>query len=112
SLFDAESGRPAGEVPGDFAGHFVLVWGSDGAGAYLRTRAMPLRVTRVDLATGRAAPHAGPRLEGRTGVASVGALALSPDGKAYAYSPHEVRSRLFLVEGLAAPPAGSAGAAQ
>ncbi|MCU0682482.1 MAG: protein kinase [Polyangiaceae bacterium] len=104
-FFEAESGRLAGEVPGAFAGTTALVWGSDGGSAYLRTRAMPVRIVRVDLATGRASPHPGPRLEGRAGVASVFALAMAPDGRSYAYSPHEVRSRLFLVEGLGAPPA-------
>ncbi len=104
-VFDAADGRPAGEVPGDFEGAFVLVWGAGGESAFLRTRAMPTRVLRVELATGRVSPHPGPRLEARAGVASVFALALTPDGRAYAYSPHEVRSRLFLAEGLAAPPA-------
>jgi eukaryotic-like serine/threonine-protein kinase len=103
-FFEAEGGRLVGEAPGTFAGLTVLAWGP-GDVAFLRTRAMPARIVRVELATGQLSPHLGPKFEGRAGLASIFALAVSPDGKSYAYSPHEIRSRLFLAEGLGGPAA-------
>ncbi|GMU10208.1 protein kinase domain-containing protein [Corallococcus caeni] len=97
---------PAGEarstVPGRFTGQTVVGWDASGEALYLRRVSLPVQVSRVDVRTGASTPHLTVPAQGSMpGLISVMTLAISADGKFYAYSYSEALSRLFLVEGLA-----------
>jgi hypothetical protein len=88
-------------VPGRFQGQSAVAWDKSGAAVYLRSRSLPVQLTKVDIATGAAKPHITlPARSGWAGLVSVMTLSLTPDGRSYAYTYSEVLSRLYLAEGL------------
>lgn len=103
----SDRGDDLGAVPGRFRDQLAVAWDRGGDAVYVRTRALPVRVSRVELATGAAAPHLTlpPRTD-RPGLVSLLTMAMSADGQSYAYCYYEVLSRLYLVEGLSAAPGG------
>lgn len=97
----SDRGEDLGVVPGKFKDHVAVGWDKTGDAVYLRNRALPVRVSRVNLSTGAAEPHRTlPPRSGWPGLVAILSLSLSADGEAYAYSYYEVLSRLYLVEGL------------
>jgi hypothetical protein len=91
-------GRP---VPGWERGEFPLRWGADGRSLYVRRLGeVPARVYRLDIVTGQRAlwKELGP--PDLAGVSSIGATAITPDARWYAYTYHNRLSNLYLVEGL------------
>ncbi len=87
-------------VPG-LSGLYVPVqWSADGKAFYVfRMGEMPARVERIDAESGRATlwkELAPPDLAGM----SVRAIAMTPDGKHYAYSCQQYLTTLYLVENL------------
>ncbi|RKH51792.1 hypothetical protein D7Y23_09030 [Corallococcus sp. AB050B] len=102
-LFSPE-GEALGTVPGSFTGQWVVGWDASGTALYVRSVSLPVQVSRVDVKTGARTPHLSIPAGGiKPGLISVMTLAISADGKFYAYSYNEALSRLFLVEGLAGP---------
>ncbi len=61
---------------------------------------LPVKVTRVDLATGRRDPWMELMPADPAGVQSIPDVRFSPDGKSYAYSVVRLVSDLFVVDGL------------
>ncbi len=66
----------------------------------VRTRSMPLLLTRIDVATGRREPWKEIVPADPSGVRSVPVLKFSADGKSYAYCVGRIQSDLYVVDGL------------
>lgn len=66
----------------------------------VRTRSMPLLLTRIDVATGRREPWKEIVPADPSGVRSVPVLKFSADGKSYAYCVGRVQSDLYVLDGL------------
>jgi eukaryotic-like serine/threonine-protein kinase len=71
-----------------------------GKSLLIRNRNIPVKVTRVDLATGRREPFKEIIPADPAGVQSIPLLLFSADGKSYAYSSMRVLSDLYVVDGL------------
>jgi eukaryotic-like serine/threonine-protein kinase len=78
----------------------ILGFSADGQGVLLRTRTIPLKITRVDLATGKREPWKEIVPADPAGVQSILGLRFSADGQAYAYSIGRILSDLYVVDGL------------
>ena len=72
----------------------------DGKSVLLRTRTVPVEVTRVDLATGHRQPWKQIIPADPAGAQRIPSLRFSADGKAYAYSLGRFLSDLYVVDGL------------
>jgi eukaryotic-like serine/threonine-protein kinase len=98
ALLPVEGGPPQ-PMPGFVAGDLPLRWADDGS-LFIRHGRVPVDVLRVNLGTGgrtlfkRLAPT------DPAGVHQLRTIALSSDGKSYAYSYERVLSELYLAEGL------------
>jgi hypothetical protein len=100
-LWTAE-GKPIAQVPGKYPDQGVVSWTQDGRALHLRTRTIPVQISRVAVDSGDATPlFSLPLAGGRTGLVSIMTLFLSADGRRFAYSDNEKLSRLYLVDGLA-----------
>ncbi|OFW21430.1 MAG: hypothetical protein A3H97_20495 [Acidobacteria bacterium RIFCSPLOWO2_02_FULL_65_29] len=98
---DAGATRPA---PGVTPDDQVLGWSSDGRSLFVRSgSAVPARVERVDLATGRRTLIRELAPPDRAGLMTVGGISLVDDGRAYAYGYGKHVSRLFVVKGADTP---------
>jgi len=93
-VVDVARGRPPRAVPGSYADEVVCGWYTGGGEVFVRTKAAPLRIRRVDVTTAGSTPvrelHPPP-----LGLRAVNAVVLSHDGNAYAYSYGQELSRLF-----------------
>jgi len=78
----------------------VMGFTPDGKTLLLRTRTIPVKVTRVDLATGKRELWKEIVPADPAGVESITSIRFSADGKAYAYSAGRILSDLYVVEGL------------
>ncbi|MGA9552074.1 MAG: hypothetical protein WBR30_07480, partial [Candidatus Sulfotelmatobacter sp.] len=79
---------------------FVLRFFDDGKSVLVRTRSVPAKITRVDLATGRREPFKEIVPADPAGAQSIPSLRFSADGKSYAYSLGRFLSDLYVVDGL------------
>jgi hypothetical protein len=89
-------GGTARVVPGTFADQVVCGWYTGGAEVFVRGKSPPIRVRRIDVATGRSSDVLlvePPRL----GLRGVDALVVSEHGNAYAYSFGQELSRLYAM---------------
>ena len=85
-----------GLEPGDVP----LRWSRDGRFVFVRRRGgVPMRIERVEVATGRSEPWVEISPIDRSGLTAVSAVSFSEDGKAYAYTYHRLLSELYLVDG-------------
>jgi hypothetical protein len=94
-IVDIAHPGPTREVPGTFADDAECGW-STGGEVLVRTRSPPIRVRRVDPATGASTAVvdiAPPRL----GLRGVDAVVINPAGDAYAYSYGQELSRLYTM---------------
>jgi eukaryotic-like serine/threonine-protein kinase len=73
---------------------------ADGQSLLLRTRSIPVKIIRVELATGRRELWKELLPADPAGVLSIPVIKFSADGKSYAYSALRVLSDLYVVEGL------------
>ena len=89
-------------IPGFQAGDEPLRFGSDGLALYVgRFRSLPMKIVRLDLATGkREILHEFTPEDPATLSLPLYYFAMTPDGKSYAYSALNVSSDLYLVTGL------------
>jgi eukaryotic-like serine/threonine-protein kinase len=78
----------------------VLGFTADGRGLLMRTVSIPVKISRVDLATGHRDPLKEIIPADMAGVEGIPSLKLSADGKSYAYSIARVLSDLYVVDGL------------
>src|SRR6185436_810958 len=79
-------GGPATPLP-QTADMQVLSWTGDGSGLYLRdAQRQPARLFRLTLASGRLEPWKELSPRDTSGVVNVHAVAVTPDGSAWAYS--------------------------
>ena len=85
------------KIPPD---EYVMNFTTDGKGLLARTRSLPVRVSRIDLATGRHDPYRVISPADTAGLKSIPSLRFSDDGKSYAYSSYRILSDLFVVDGM------------
>ena len=90
--------RPVGGTrPGDIP----IRWSADGKALYLfRRDELPARVTRADLALGRASEVAEIAPSDLAGVRPLIAIQLTPDGRFCAFSYSQTLSNLYVARGL------------
>ena len=95
---DGGQARPA---PGVEPEEVVIRWTADGRGLYVfRSSGVPVRVFRVDLATGRRDLWKEFSPPDPAGVYNIGPILLSADGKSYIYSYRRLLDDLYIVMGL------------
>lgn len=83
-------------LPGHYQGERVCTFGAGGTELFVRSTAIPIRIRRVDLATGDSVLHAEitPPALGQKGVDS---FVVNPSGEAYAYSYGQELARLYAM---------------
>ena len=98
-LYPTEGGEPTA-IPG-LVGGIQFGWTADGRSIFIRRRGdPPFKISLVDVRSGR--PETWKELSppDTAGVTDVLALAVTPDGKSYAYSYTRNLADLYVVEGL------------
>jgi eukaryotic-like serine/threonine-protein kinase len=85
------------DIEGD---EIALGFIENGKGLLLRTRGLPLNITRLDMATGKRTPFKVIVPSDPAGAQSIPAIHFSADGKSYAYSLGRWLSDLYVVDGL------------
>lgn len=79
----------------------VLQWSQDGRSLFVAgTGGAPRRVFRLDLSTGQRELWRELDPPDRAGLVDIGPVAITPDGRSYAYSSLNIPSDLYLVKGL------------
>ncbi|MGB9177635.1 MAG: protein kinase [Pyrinomonadaceae bacterium] len=99
-LYGVDGGEP-NQINGLAAEDEVIGWNADGRALYVyRPGELPIRVYRLDLATGRKEQLRELMPSDPAGVDSIETILLTPDGKSYVYTYRRNLSDLFMVEGL------------
>jgi hypothetical protein len=99
-IFPIEGGEPR-TIAGLQSGDVPLGWSGDGRSLYVvRHRGIAAQIHRLDPRTGRSELLHELAPVDAAGASRVGWLAISADGKSYAYSFIRNLSELYLVEGL------------
>ncbi len=98
TLYPVEGGSGI-PIPGALAGDIPIRWHENGS-LFVRSGFLPARVFRIDMATGLREFFLEPTPPDPAGVSFLGPVALTPDGRAYAYGHWRVLSDLYVVEGL------------
>jgi eukaryotic-like serine/threonine-protein kinase len=78
----------------------IVCFFGDGKSVLVRNRGIPVKVDRIDLATGRREPFKEIVPADPSGAQSIPGLRFSEDGKSYAYSMGRMLSDLYVVDGL------------
>ncbi len=100
AIYPTEPGEPR-PVPGMELGDIPLRWAADGASIFVcRASALPLRVEKVDVKTGRRTLWKEMRPPDPSGVEQVGPMVIAPDEKSYVYSYRRALDELYLATGL------------
>ncbi len=99
AIFPVDGGEPR---PLPFLKPDEVVLGFDWTGQALvgAEQGLPVRINRVDLATGKRALWKEIALADPTGVEEVRRIQITPDGKSYSYTFMRSLSRLYVVDGL------------
>ncbi|MBI5481199.1 MAG: hypothetical protein HY906_20240, partial [Deltaproteobacteria bacterium] len=96
------AGGPLTPLPGLLRSHVPIAWSDDGKAIFVVEKAsdFPLKVVRLELATGRRSPwcEIGPPDDAATRSSQAGQVAA--DGKAWVLGYVQLFSDLYLVEGL------------
>ncbi len=87
-------------IPGTLPEDVPLRWHQDGLSIFVRSGFVPANVFRVYLTTGIREPFLELTPPDPAGVSFVGHIALTPDGRSYAYSYGRILSDLYVVDGL------------
>jgi hypothetical protein len=99
-MFSVEGGE-ARSISGLAASDQVVRWSPDGGALWVRPDdAMPVRLDRLDLATGRRTPLMTITPASHSGLIHVEELSLAADPRAYAYLTEEQLSHVFVVHGM------------
>jgi hypothetical protein len=100
SLYPVEGGPPIA-IPGLEEGEVPIQWADDGRWLYVRrTGQLPARVFLLDISSGRRKLWRELSPFDPAGLNVILNIAITPDGKSYAYDYGQVLSDLYLVEGL------------
>jgi eukaryotic-like serine/threonine-protein kinase len=78
----------------------IMAFFDGGKSLLIRTPNLPVKITRVDLATGRRETFKEIVPADAAGVQAIPTIRFSTDGKSYAYSVGRILSDLFVVDGL------------
>lgn len=87
-------------VPGVSANERPLGWSSDGSELFVLTPGLPLKVSRVNVATGARISWRDLMPSDPTGVVRVFPVLVTPDGRSYAYTYGRFLSTLYVVSGV------------
>jgi eukaryotic-like serine/threonine-protein kinase len=99
-LYPVAGGAPQ-PVVGLQPGERPIGWGQDSSTLYVyQPREMPAKVYRLELATGKRTLWKQFVPADPAGVATIGPILITPDGKSYVYGFQRSLSDLYLVEGL------------
>jgi serine/threonine protein kinase/WD40 repeat protein len=99
-LYPIGGGEPT-PIPGLVPGDVVGGWTHDGRSLFVRRRGeVPLRVWKLDLATGRKELWKELLPRDPAGVSTIAPVLITPDEKAYVYSYTRSLGELFVVDGL------------
>ena len=99
-IYPIEPGEPR-PVPGLEPADIPLRWTSDGSSIFVyRPSALPLRVEKVDVKTGRRTLWKEIRPPDPSGVQQVGPIEIAPDEASYVYSYRRALGELYLATGL------------
>jgi serine/threonine protein kinase/Tol biopolymer transport system component len=79
---------------------FMIAYAPDGKAVLVGARGVPLKIVRIDLATGHRDPWKEISPADPAGVQSIVNVTLSRDGKSYAYSTLRLLSDLYVVTGM------------
>jgi eukaryotic-like serine/threonine-protein kinase len=94
------SGEPR-VIPGLEPGDLPTSWSQDGHSLFVyQTGEVPAKVYRVDLTGGKRSLWKQLVPGDPAGVATIGPILVTPDGKAFVYGFHRTLADLYLVEGL------------
>ena len=96
--YPVEGGEPEA-IAGLEDGEYPVQWTNDGA-LYVRSGGMPVKVLRIDVATGARAAWKELAPADAAGVSWMMRLLLTRDGRSYAYGFNRALSELYLVDGL------------
>ncbi len=99
ALYPIDGGEPR-PIPGIQAGEYVIRFDASGTSLFLASGSLPLRIDRLDLASGKRFAWKQIVLADQTGADSIGSVQLTPDGRCYCYSFMRSLSRLYVVDGL------------
>jgi Tol biopolymer transport system component len=102
SLFPVDGG-PAIAIPGGVAnpGYDVAQWSDDGKALYVyQAGAPPLKIYRLEVATGKTTLLRELTPTDRAGVVRIGAVVANPNGSEFAYSYLQALSVLYVISGL------------
>jgi len=99
-LFPLDGGAPR-SVPGAHPKYEVAQWSSDSKALYIyRPDEVPLRVQRLDVATGTMKPIRTLVPADRAGVVSIAPVVTNPQASEFAYSYYQATSILYVISGL------------
>ena len=102
ALFPVDGGAPV-TIPNSKAtpAYDVARWSGDGKALYVyQAGAPPLKIYRMDVATGRTTPLRELIPTDRAGVVRIGAVVTNPQGTEFAYSYLQALSVLYVIYGL------------
>jgi len=99
-VYPAAGGEPR-PVPGLQSGEQPIAWGQDNASLYVyQPGEMPAKVYLLGLASGKRTLWKQFLPADPAGVATIGPILITPDGKTYVYGFNRFPASLYLVEGL------------
>jgi Tol biopolymer transport system component len=99
-LYPVAGGEPR-PIPGIEQGEVPINWSSDGHSLYIyQPGELPAKVYRLDVASGKKDLWKELMPSDHAGVALIGPILMSADGKSFVYGYHRALSDLYLVEGL------------
>jgi Tol biopolymer transport system component len=98
-VYPVEGGEPR-RVSGVSREETILGFDSRAESLFLVRDSVPLRIDRLNLATGERSRFKEISVADPTGVSTFGTVQLTPDGKCYCYSFLRSLSRLYVVEGF------------
>ncbi len=99
-LYPAAGGDPR-PIPGFESGDQPLGWGQDNGSLYVyQPSDMPSKIYRLDISTGKRTLWKQLMPPDPAGVATLGPILITPDGKSYVYGFNRTLSDLYMVEGL------------
>ncbi len=99
-IYSVNGGEPR-PIPGIGKDDKILSWSGDGRSLFVaRTRELPVRIQRLDLATGQKHPWKNLMPFDSAGLLDIGFIQLSEDGQSYVFSFRRILSTLYLAQGL------------
>jgi eukaryotic-like serine/threonine-protein kinase len=98
-LFSIE-GTALRTVPGEFSGHTLIGWTSDGRALYSYQAGLPCRIYRLDLVTGELKVVRDLLPADPAGIWRIHPVRITPDGSSYAYSYAHRVGDLYVFDGL------------